>query len=415
MDQAKEMARTDGERFAAGMVELQDNLFSHPGAKMPTRGLGAVDDAVRTLSARMELKKDAMRNSFEKGQGFKVDADRYAKLVDLKIDGNGNILDQQLLDTAKDVTFQTELQGFAKDADSLLKRSPFLVLNFPFVKTPLNIMRTTFTYVPGANRFIGEYRAAMKGNDEAAKALYRGREAMGVMFMGSAVSLAATGNLTGNGPVDRQKRELWLKTNQPNSIRTPFGWVSYETLEPINTIFSMAADLTQLANAGNDSLYDQGWAQAAYTISSAIVDKSYFKGLIDMAGLLNVSDPRWGRMAGMKAGGTVNTLILPYSGARAQLSKLLAPGKQEFDGWMEQTLASAIPGGRQIFGAQRVDIFTKKEMNPFDYAGHIWNTLTPFDVGSSDNNNLAGRLGELGVDVNFQFSDTFKGVKLSAT
>jgi hypothetical protein len=233
--------------------------------------------------------------------------------------------------------------------------------------------------------------------------------------MGSAVALATTGNLTGNGPVDRQKRELWLKTNQPNSIRTPWGWVSYETLEPINTIFSMAADLTQLANAGNDSLYEQGWAQAAYTISSALVDKSYFKGLIDMSGLFDVGDSRWGHLAGMKAAGTANTLILPYSGARAQLSKLLAPGKQEFDGWMEQTLASAFPGGRQVFGAQRTDIFTKKEMNPFDHAGHIWNTLTPFDVGSSDNNNLAGRLGELGVDVNFQFSDTFKGVKLSAT
>ena len=50
--------------------------------RMPTRGLQAADDAARTLIARMELKKDAMRNSFEKGQGFKVDADTYAKLVD---------------------------------------------------------------------------------------------------------------------------------------------------------------------------------------------------------------------------------------------------------------------------------------------------------------------------------------------
>jgi hypothetical protein len=97
------------------------------------------------------------------------------------------------------------------------------------------------------------------------------------------------------------------------------------------------------------------------------------------------------------------------------MSKLLAPGKQEFDNFRDEVMASAFPGGRNVFGAQRVDIFTKKEMNPFDYGGHIWNTLTPFDVGSSDNNNLAGRLGELGVDINFQFSDTFKGIKLSST
>ena len=415
VDQAMEMAETNGEKAAAQFLNLQYAMFSNPWMKMPTRGLGATDDAVRTLLARMELKKDAMRNSFEKGQGFKVDADRYAKLVDLKIDGRGNILDQQLLDTAKDVTFQTELTAFGRDLQGMADRNMFLKLMFPFIRTPLNIMKTTFTFVPGANRFVKDYRVAMKGNDEALKALYRGREAAGVMTIGSAMALASSGNLTGRGPVDREKREIWLQNHQPNSVRTPFGWVSYETLEPINTIFSMAADLTQLANAGNDTLYEKTWAQAAYTISSSLVDKSYFKGLIDMSGLFDLDDSRWGYLAGKKATETLNTVLFPYSGARAQLSKLLAPGKQEFDGFFEETMASAFPGGRNVFGAQRVDIFTKKEMNPFDYGGHVWNTLTPFDVGSSDNNNLAGRLGELGVDINFQFSDTFKGIKLSST
>ena len=82
---------------------------------------------------------------------------------------------------------------------------------------------------------------------------------------------------------------------------------------------------------------------------------------------------------------------------------------------MEATVASAFPGGCRIFGARRGDIFTTTETNPFAYAGHAGTTLTPVDVGPSDNNTLAGRLGDLGVDVNFQFSDTLKGVKLSAT
>lgn len=415
VDQALEMAETNGERAAAKILDLQYAMFSNPWMKMPTRGLGATDDAVRTLLARMELKKDAMRNSFEKGQGFKVDADRYAKLVDLKIDSRGNILDQQLLDTAKDVTFQTELTAFGRDLQGMADRNMFLKLMFPFIRTPLNIMKTTFTFVPGANRFVKDYRVAMAGNDEALKALYRGREALGIMTIGSAMALASSGNLTGRGPVDKEKREIWLENHQPNSVRTPFGWISYETLEPINTIFSMAADLTQLANAGNDSLYERTWAQAAYTIMSSLVDKSYFKGLIDMSGLFDIDDNRWGYLAGKKATETLNTVLFPYSGARAQMSKLLAPGKQEFDDFFQEAMATAFPGGRNIFGAQRVDIFTKKDMNPFDYAGHIFNTLTPFDVSSSDNNNLAGRLGELGVDINFQFSDTFKGIKLSAT
>ena len=110
VDNMLAQAKTDGEKAAAAVVKLQYNMFNHPWARMPTRGLGAVDDAVRTLVARMELKKEAMRHSFEVGNGFKVDTDRYAKLVDLKMDGKGNILDEELLNVTKDVTFQRDLQ-----------------------------------------------------------------------------------------------------------------------------------------------------------------------------------------------------------------------------------------------------------------------------------------------------------------
>ena len=133
-----------------------------------------------------------------------------------------------------------------------------------------------------------------------------------------------------------------------------------------------------------------------------------------MAGLINVSDPRWGTLASRKALQTANQMVLPWAGARAQLSKLMAPGKQEFDGELQRALADAIPGGRNIIGVNRVDILNNKEMNPGDVANHIWNTLLPFDANSSDNNNVAGRLAELGVDINFEFSDTMKGIKLSA-
>jgi len=383
---------------------------------MPTRGLSAVDDAVRTLVARMELKKDAMQNSFEKGQGFKVDPDRYAKLVDLKIDGKGNILDQRLLDTAKQVTFQEDLTGFGKTLQDLSNTNPVVKLMFPFIKTPINIMRQTASYVPGINRFLSDYTAAMDGNDEALKALYKGREALGFMSLGSAVGLAATGQLTGRGPVDRQKRELWLKDNQPNSIKIPgIGWVSYETVEPLNTIFSAAADLTQIAISGNDSLYDKSFAQMSYTIAAATIDKSYFKGMIDAAALINPADPRWLELASTKVATTGNALLLPWSGARAQMNKLMQPGKQDFDNTWQRELQKASGGVARIYGVDRVDILENKPMQFGDYFTNVWNTLTPFDVTNSDPESVGAQLGELGVDITLQFSDTFKGIDLNAT
>ena len=423
VDNMMAQAKTDGEKAAAAVVKLQYNMFNHPWARMPTRGLGAVDDAVRTLVARMELKKEAMRHSFEVGNGFKVDTDRYAKLVDLKMDGKGNILDEELLNVTKDVTFQRDLQFLGEDLQNMAEKYPPMKLFLPFIKTPTNVLITTSSYIPGWTRIPGsdripifgqfahEYRAVMQGNDEAAKALYKGREAIGLLVATKATMLAAAGLLTGNGPMDREKRQIWLRNNQPNSIKTPFGWVSYETIEPLNTIFSMAADLTQIARAGNESLYDRGFFQFAYTLAASVTDKSYFKGLADAGNMINASDPRWPRVAANLALGTANTLILPLAGTRRQLAQLMAPGKQDFDNELARVLGDAFPGVRNVLGTNRVDILTGKDIGPTG-VNHVLNNFTPFDVFNSDNE-VARKLAEAGVDVSLSFSDTFQGVDLT--
>ena len=49
----------------------------------------------------------------------------------------------------------------------------------------------------------------MKGSDEAAKAIYRGREGMGVMISVLGMGLGTQGLITEQGPRDPQKRKLW--------------------------------------------------------------------------------------------------------------------------------------------------------------------------------------------------------------
>lgn len=415
VENMKSSAKTRGERGAAEILDMYYSVMTSGLIRMPTRGLQAADDAARTLIARMELKKDAMRSSFEKGQGFKVDEKRYAKLVEMKIDGKGNLLDQRLLDTAKEVTFQEDLSGFGKTLQDLTNQYSAAKLMFPFVKTPMNIMRQTASYIPGVHqRFIKDFQDALDAGDAEKIAMYKGREALGFLTMASAAGLAANGLITGRGPVDKQKRDLWLKNNQPNSIKTPFGWVSYETIEPLNTILSAATDLMQFATAGKQSAYDRNFAQFSYSLAAATVEKSYFQGLIESAALLNIRDPRWGYLASSKVAQTGNTLLLPWSGARAQLSRLLQPGKQEFDNAWQQEMQRALPSTQRLFGVDRVDILENKPMQFGSYFNNFWNVLTPFDVTQSDPDSVAKQLGELGVDITLTFSDTFKGIDLTA-
>ena len=67
--------------------------------------------------------------------------------------------------------------------------------------------------------------------------------------MGSALVFMASmawmrGDLTGNGPVDRQKRQLWLDSRfEPRTIKLGAVRVGYDTFEPFNLIMSTIADV----------------------------------------------------------------------------------------------------------------------------------------------------------------------------
>ena len=58
------------------------------------------------------------------------------------------------------------------------------------------------------------------------------------------MTLASQGLLTGNGPADPELRKIWLRNNQPMSI-TRGKFFSYASIEPLNLVFSLAADLAQ--------------------------------------------------------------------------------------------------------------------------------------------------------------------------
>ena len=69
------------------------------------------------------------------------------------------------------------------------------------------------------------------------------------MAMGGAITTMAAmhfmdGNLTGNGPQDRQQRQMWIDAGwKPRSINLGGTWVSYDSFEPFNMMLSHIADI----------------------------------------------------------------------------------------------------------------------------------------------------------------------------
>ena len=262
----------------------------------PTRALAAGDDFFKIMNARIELKRQTMMETLSETGTLKFDPDKYAKIAEGKI-VNGEVTDDGLLQIAKEQTFQQDLEGNMKKIAEVLESNPLTKYTVPFIRTPHNLMVYAGSYTPGLNRLLKEAQDIRNGTDEAAKAMLKGRVAMGYGVLATAWGFAAAGNLTGNGPADPELRKIWLQSNQPQSIKIGDKWVSYASIEPLNVMFAMSADLQHAVPYLSAGEYDRLTGQAVYTFAKAFTERSYLKGVQTA---INYSEPhvQWERQRG---------------------------------------------------------------------------------------------------------------------
>jgi hypothetical protein len=408
----KQGATTDSEKRAANFLDM---LHTNAVLNAPTRALAAGDDFFKILNARIELKRQTMMETLSETGTLKFDPDKYAKIAQDKI-VNGEVKDDGLLRIAKEQTFQQDLEGVAKQVSDLLDSNPLTKYAVPFVRTPHNLMVYAGTYTPGINRFLKEAQDIRSGTDEAAKAMLKGRVAIGYGVLATGFGFAAAGNLTGNGPADPELRKIWLQSNQPQSIKIGDKWVSYASIEPLNVMFAAAADLQHAAPYLKAGEYDRLVSQLQYTFAKAVFERSYMKGLQTAIGYLNpqtVGNVNFAR-EGLNA---LNTFI-PFSGLRRQMAKALAPDVYEFNNELQASLTRSWPGGNYLSGAESaVDIFTGQRKIDTKDPGilfHFANQFLPFNISQDNSDYVIDKLGELQIDTRTDFGDTYKGLELSA-
>ncbi|UAW01090.1 internal virion protein [Synechococcus T7-like virus S-TIP28] len=411
LDQLRATAQTPGERGAVFFMTKLHDLNNNPWATYPSRALTAGDEMFKTLVARMEMKRQVFDESLIKTGTAKFDPDTYAQKLQEKLGRNGEIVDEQLREVTTEATFQQELKGVMKAVDNLTKSHPVFTYLMPFVRTPHNLMVYAGTHTPGLNRFLDEYKAVMAGTDENAKAVMRGREALGWMTITTGIGMAASGTMTGNGPVDPEKRAAWLKTHQPQSIKVNGKWVSYGSIEPLNTIFAAVVDLTELAKAGDAASYDRSAGQLAYTVAQATFNKSYFQGLTAAVETLNpnnLAKEGWVEKDALKA---LNSFI-PLSGARRQLSKALEPAMLDWRNEYDRAFNTALPGYAAINGLEKIDIFTGETM--YTENTNLLNWFLPFSIKDVETDPVLVNIADKGIDINATI-ESANGVELNAT
>ena len=411
----KANAKTDAEHRVADFLGVMHNNAI---LNAPTNALGAGDDFFKVINARMELKRQVMMDSMDSAGNIKFDPERYEALVKEKI-VDGQITDEGLLKLTKEQTFQQELEGTAKDLQNLLEKNPVTKFMVPFVRTPHNLMVYSGTYVPGLNRFLKEAQDIRSGSDEAAKAMLKGREAMGMSVLATGFSFAAMGNLTGNGPADPEMNRIWRESNEPQSIKIGGKWISYASIEPFNVMFAAAADLQQIGPYLEDGDLNRIQAQLYWTFTKAFTERSYFKGI--QAGFAYLNPGNFGPGVNpLKDTLEFGNNMIPFAGLRRQLAKTLTPDMLEFNNEYQRVVATAFPGGSMVaklWGAEsKISPFTGRPVmqdRKGNFVMQAVNAFLPFNVVDAKDDSVLQNLQDYMIDTKTGYGDSYKGMEIT--
>ena len=394
---------TDGDKaayYAANMArKLNDNSF----LTYSTKIMAATDDTFGYILSRARAREKAMREAmdmFNTGQYteitpqlLKEGENRFLSKI---TDADGNILDDAVEFAKREATLTTDLTGFSKGLNKVFEATPWAKPFFLFARTGINGLTLTAKHTPGFNFLVKEWNDIhfAKPNDLSnvakyginspedlinAKALQTGRLAIG----GSVITMAGmhflNGGLTGNGPTDRQKRQVWLDAGYvPRSINIGGVWVGYDSFEPFNQILSTVADIGDHSQLMGEEWTKDQFQKVALVIAQGAASKSYLQGIQQFVDLFA---GRPGQQNRIIAGLMNNTI--PLGGLRNDLGKLFTPHMKELGSnigdsirnrnlLMEQFASDPLP--------IKYDMLNGKPIKEYDFVTRMWNMFSPVSL-----------------------------------
>lgn len=403
LEQLEKAASTQGEKIAAGAVKAHYRMLNNPWLSWPSNALMAADDFFKSLAARYRIHSKAKYAAYQAAENpdeVKFLNDQFIKEFSKGIDpATGRILDRDLLDYAERMAFQQDPGSFINNVSLLVDSVPFGMgrLFLPFVRTPGNLFGYGLEHLPIANqltrRFDDTYKAAKQNGDVMLMAEMEGRYYTGTMLMATFISTAMFVDVTGSLPMDPKERAAWKNEGRPPySIKIGGKWVSYRAVEPMNTFFSIAADVVRLSKMGYTDFATKVAHQSVYSVATAITDKSMLEGLIEIGEFLN---PRSLRNRDLFASGldTINSL-LPYSSARRAFINTFSPAAKEIENETQKVLAMALPGYSETM-YDSISWTTGKARTSFSGG---FNATLPFPMVDENSDFVTRKLSEVGFD-----------------
>jgi len=395
---------TPGETAAFRVANLARQMNNSNYLTYSTKIMAATDDAFGYIMGRAKMREKAMRRVLElQDNGYKTpkitpelmrayEDDFYAQIFD----SNGNIVDEATKFARKEVTLTQELTGFAKGLNDVFTATPLAKPFFLFARTGVNGLALTGKYTPGFNFLVKEFNdiAFANPNDLAsvnkygiftaeelanARALQTGRLAIGSAVTFMAVQAWMRGDLNGNGPVDRQKRQLWLDGKwEPRTIKLGAVRVGYDQFEPFNLIMSTVADIGDASQLMGEEWTENELGKIALVVAQAVTSKSYLAGIQSFVDLFAGRPGQTGRIVS----GLINNQV-PLAGIRNDLGRLFTPYMREINSGVFQSIRNRNLITEKLTGNQlpvKYDMLNGKPLKDWDFLTRAYNAVSPISL-----------------------------------
>lgn len=243
----------------------------------------------------------------------------------------------------------------------------------PFINTPANIMKWTFSRTP-AGLLMREMQAKLRSGGKDAQ-MAKVQIAMGTMGLMTGYQLAASGAITGGGPVDPAERQALQRAGwQPYSVKIGDTWVAYQRFDPLATYLALSSDLQEItANMadGDEAVQQAGEAVALAigSIGNAFLSKTYLQGVSDFNAFL--ADP--GRYGERYLSNIAGSMMGP-AGA-AEIRRQVDPTMRDVTSIID-AIKNRWPGSSQDLPVAR-DLWGRPRMYQ-SHLGMAYDALSPF-------------------------------------
>ena len=364
-----------------------------------TKIMAATDDAFCYILGRGRLRAKAYRQVLDEagGEFGNITPEMVAKaesnFTDSIFDAEGGLKDEYIKGAKREATLTQDLTGFAKGLDTVFKSQPWAKPFFLFARTGVNGLNLTAKHTPGFNFLVDEWNdiAFAKPGDFSkvkkygienaqdlanARAIQNGRLAIGsgVIFLAGQKFLS--GELHGNGPADRTKRQAWMDAGwRPRTIKFGDAWISYDAFEPFNQILSIIGDIGDHQELMGEEWATDNFQKLSLVIAQGITSKSYMAGLQQFIELFSGRPGSVNRMIAQLANNS-----LPLSSLRNELGKIITPYTRELGSDIGDSIRNRNLFFEPLASEEipiKYDLLTGQPIKDHDFITRMFNAVSP--------------------------------------